>query len=1618
MKKHLKLLVLILSLALIISAVAIVASANEGNVAEVGGKEYATFAEAFAAASNGTVKLIADTTVESMITVTENVTIDLNGYTLKTLSDSGFTVNGDVTFTITGDGEINAAGMLIENTEGKPIVTIEGNPSDIKITAESSVSLLAFKSGVYNLTNVDMVTKISASANVINMPNDSDATLNLKVVSINQKGSDSSQNASVIALGGTAFLNAEQVNIHSDGVVIGLSNGHTGENVLYMKDSVITNVNNTQKNGAVGAWCNVKGLMKFENCLIDSAYRAFCLSCDAKNSPALADLVDTVVRMNGYSTAGEGNMLSRTVPMRMSGSSAVISVSSTSLTYGEYNVQVDEGFRTNLPSLFDPTKIPDNKGFVYPDGTYPSNSETYKFVYDPSGNQEAPYLLVKVGGELDTDYSALMSKASYLWYNNMSKLFANDLDGVLFRNDDDTVDVGCGDATNKLSSTIWSVGNTSHWWHCFGTYESEVVNENQVFKYWVSPGKNGGSTRNFKTAAELPFVEGFNETTAMTPANSKVIVLEVDVATDSALGFPKMTFQPHIRVNSGGGGGNGTAGSGIEIASDGKMTYNKFSETTEYGQTAQLSTTGWNRLSIIIYTDPVSATGTGYYFLNGQLLGVTTNVYNAGTHVFSPRISIGKNQTVGTSLLVDNVMIARYESYQFDGEADGAIDKRCPASYVSKYALGSGITANTIALGNNNYTTVNDALTAGNAIGVAPELNGNVTVPQNVKVNGFISSGSYTIALTDDSYLADVKYNAKEEMLGLDFNEKYSGEIPINWFVGDLNDQDQIYDSNYYVHTTAKLGETPTCDYVYPNIQLTTGDYNQLVHCGFNTTGDGETLETIEPISMHTMNSFKELNFYPVYKEKSVYTWVIVDAVTGEFKRGGTDTTLWNSNWNNNIKLGYGEILVACSDKFAPMGSIKLINKNTGADNKIWGFDLNGHTITSSSLQNSSSIKQASFMTVNEGDTVLLYSSREGGKLIALGADNTTDKIAGCGSIIQVLSGRQVKEENQYSTDVLKTHQYVSENKNANTTVKVGAIDGKYSENLYITADSLIQASAGDASTKVEVDGITFVRNSKDNGFDIVRTEIYYGSISVKNSFIFNPVGGNLVNCSASRTVTDAESGTVYNTDATVSFEGCYYLVKNNGTNAVGDNRGMKEVTFKDFVTNARVNPSHKGVTYGYENVKAAVLALTPANDTVIKAGYNLPMQMPEGITELALTYYTYNVDDANKLIPNTYRFLPYGSEEAEDATVLPLLTAITTTAENTVDVTFKGLGNNEDTVVKYYKGGNVTAPAIADATYNVYKLVHNGSFDKALPEGVQENVTLTPGYEAKTNLNGIKVNLSIYSDFIINLYVPVAYEAYITSITAGKDVISKSTAIIEEVEYIKVTLGRASNEATKDAVFTISLKEGDFTDTVEVSTSIASYAEEILKGESYTAEDKQLMFYMLTYANEAYKYFGDKASYDDKISALLTEYATAKGEGMAEQTYSKAISELALGQVFESATIKLTAAPAFVLTLKDGFAGTVTVTYGQTSRTYTVTADDSRSLVIEGMKVYNFGSELTINASGTVGGAEAKTENAKYNLDTFVKYHVESEAAESVACEALLKALYDYVVCADTSTK
>jgi hypothetical protein len=462
----------------------------------------------------------------------------------------------------------------------------------------------------------------------------------------------------------------------------------------------------------------------------------------------------------------------------------------------------------------------------------------------------------------------------------------------------------------------------------------------------------------------------------------------------------------------------------------------------------------------------------------------------------------------------------------------------------------------------------------------------------------------------------------------------------------------------------------------------------------------------------------------------------------------------------------------------------------------------------------------------------------------------------------------------------------------------------------------------------------------------------------------------------------------------------------------------MGTVTITNSVTNGNIQPSSnykKNIIAG-EGVCAYRMEPNAYAEGVVPAAYNVPMTVDGG--SLAIPYIfvestknnpgtiKYEADIQNLI----YNVASYGATEAADL-VLPLLTYKTVKAEDAVKVTFKGIGGNADVVVDYAVGGKIVAPALEGYAGAAFTLVADGTFVEALPETVTEAITLTPNTKADITVSGIKTNLSVYSDFVINLYIPATYAQYVTKITDGQNVLDMANVTIDEVEYIKVSIARNAENATKNATFVLTVKEGEMIGAATVSVSVASYAEKVLTDENATAEDKQLMYYVLNYANEAAKYFVGAA--DTTVAALLETYADAKGEGMADQTYAGAIEELALGNVFASASVKLTSAPAFVLTLKEGFAGTVTVTYGDKTRTYTVTAEDEREIVIAGMKAYNFGLNITVNAEGTIGEEAVATENAQYNLDTFVKYHVNSEAEESVACVALLKALYDYVACA-----
>ena len=132
----------------------------------------------------------------------------------------------------------------------------------------------------------------------------------------------------------------------------------------------------------------------------------------------------------------------------------------------------------------------------------------------------------------------------------------------------------------------------------------------------------------------------------------------------------------------------------------------------------------------------------------------------------------------------------------------------------------------------------------------------------------------------------------------------------------------------------------------------------------------------------------------------------------------------------------------------------------------------------------------------------------------------------------------------------------------------------------------------------------------------------------------------------------------------------------------------------------------------------------------------------------------------------------------------------------------------------------------------------------------------------------------------------------------------------------------------------------------------------------------------------------------------------------------NEAIADTNLGKVFSSASVVLGEAPAFKLvfnndaSVNNTFAGKVTVTYGDGNvREYTVNKGQNEAceIVIDGMKIYNFGTMIKVTVTPTEGEATVGT----INFATYANYHINVNPAD-IEVQALIEALYEYVKVAE----
>ena len=251
----------------------------------------------------------------------------------------------------------------------------------------------------------------------------------------------------------------------------------------------------------------------------------------------------------------------------------------------------------------------------------------------------------------------------------------------------------------------------------------------------------------------------------------------------------------------------------------------------------------------------------------------------------------------------------------------------------------------------------------------------------------------------------------------------------------------------------------------------------------------------------------------------------------------------------------------------------------------------------------------------------------------------------------------------------------------------------------------------------------------------------------------------------------------------------------------------------------------------------------------------------------------------------------------------------------------------------------------------------------KALcPTVVTKNgVVFTNAVAGEKEIAGIKFNLTLYSNFNLNIYVLADYKL------AGE------TVEIDGHMYTRLEYKFAAHEIAKAQ----SIKLGDYD---AISISVLDYAKALfaLDDSALMAGEKTLMADALVYANAAAKLI-DKAE-NDEITALLgaNDY---KSTLLTFDGVKKDMSSVSDG--FISASLDLTSQPKFVFTIAEGAKVSVSYTNFWGTRV-TKTQDDAvdGKIVIDNMRIFDFANEFTL----TVGEKSATYSLKDYAAGTDVK--------------------------------
>lgn len=262
-----------------------------------------------------------------------------------------------------------------------------------------------------------------------------------------------------------------------------------------------------------------------------------------------------------------------------------------------------------------------------------------------------------------------------------------------------------------------------------------------------------------------------------------------------------------------------------------------------------------------------------------------------------------------------------------------------------------------------------------------------------------------------------------------------------------------------------------------------------------------------------------------------------------------------------------------------------------------------------------------------------------------------------------------------------------------------------------------------------------------------------------------------------------------------------------------------------------------------------------------------------------------------------------------------------------------------------------------------------------------------------------VKANVSLYSDFILNIYLPtdLGTDCYKSLTLDGAD--TKVTLVaVDGVEYMKVSVADINPATAADATeLAFKVEDGSLEATIVKSISVVDYLESALNNATSDTEAK-LIVSMINYVDKAYQYVTpDGEELPESLTSLTSsaKYTAYTIDKLTDMTATKTVADLG---VFEEVSISLNNAFRFTFKTKADFEGNLVFSYVKNGRLFVETKRcvGEREITLE-LKANELLQNITVSYGDTVG---------EYNLAAYLEWTKTTENAELVS---LVEALWLY---------